>query len=222
MGWVLGWIICGQRAVNDDSVVEATPTEKCGSSSSSSNNTSSIAPFLGLFPITRDKSAVDKDYCSNNRNRFGSLESDVESLSSSDHSNRSIPSASLSKEKRRPCNSSSLDMSSGSDNSYESTDDTSTSIKVRLKLYGSNLLEMAIGDNEDGKGKKGLTDEDDSSIQNGQKIVGIFKFNRKTAWLLFFAIITIGAFFCLYEREKDAVGDTIRLLEYGVITDRHR
>ena len=78
---------------------------------------------------------------------------------------------------------------------------------------------MAIGDGEDARGKKGLTDEFGNFIQNGGKQV--VSFNRKTAWLLFFTIIIIGAFFCLYEREKTVVDDTIRLLEYGEITERH-
>ena len=151
------------------------------------------------------------------------IECDVESLNSSNHSHSqqggSTPPPSSSRQKRRLSSSSSLDSSSGSDNSYVSTDDTSTSIKVRLTIYGSSLFEMAIGDSEDGRGKKGLSDEDGTHVQSGQKVVGTV--NRKTAWLIFFSMITVGAFFCLYEREKTVVDDTIRLLEYGEIAERH-
>lgn len=146
------------------------------------------------------------------------MDSDLESSNHSG-SGAATPPPHLARQKKRLSSSGSLDSSSGSDNSYESTDDTGTSIKVRLKIYGSNLFEMAIGDGEDARGKKGLTDEFGNFIQNGGKQV--VSFNRKTAWLLFFTIIIIGAFFCLYEREKTVVDDTIRLLEYGEITERH-
>ena len=222
MEWVLNWNRKSDNPVEDDS----SPAISSDNSSSSLNNngssSSSRGLSLGFISISGNNASVTGSNTSN-RNRFGSsvTDSDIESMNSSKHSNGqhggSTPPP--TREKRRLNSTSSLDSSSGSDNSYESMDDTSTSIKVRMKIYGSSLFEMAIGDAEDGRGKKGLSDEDGNFLQSGHKIAATI--NRKTAWLLFFSMITVGAFICLYEREKAVVDDTIRLLEYGKITERH-
>lgn len=114
-----------------------------------------------------------------------------------------------------------LDVSSRSDNSYEADDDTSTSMKVRVKIYGSSLFEMALGDLEDGRAKKGILNDysSDANGSVGQKVIG--SINRKSAWLIFFVFMVIGAVICLYEREKRVVDDTIHLMEYGEVVERH-
>ena len=189
MDWVLNWNGRSDNAVEDDSSPAISSNNSSSSSNNSGSSSSSRGLSLGFISISGNNTSVTGSNTSN-RNRFGSVatDSDIESLNSSKHSNGqhggSTPPPSSSREKRRLSSTSSLDSSSGSDNSYESMDDTSTSIKVRMKIYGSSLFEMAIGDAEDGRGKKGLSDEDGNFLQSGHKIAATI--NRKTAWLLFF------------------------------------
>ena len=174
-----------------------------------------------------------------------------------------------------------MDSSSGSNvssQSYEADDDAASIFKIRVKLYGTNLFEMAVGgsDTEHKKGSKSGTE-----LLNGRSIVGSinryilvssgfqlsfyftyflpgnispprvlsihiksptpfglyctachvvdfihvhFPFilcketsltpfyhsaNRKTAWLIFFGAIFIGAVFCLFSHENVAVDEAL-------------
>ena len=59
--------------------------------------------------------------------------------------------------------------SNNSNQSYEAEDDHGTSVKIRVKLFGSNLFEMAIGSDEH---KKGDDDFGFEEVTDGKAVVG--------------------------------------------------
>lgn len=100
-----------------------------------------------------------------------------------------------------------MDSSSGSNfssQSYEAEDGTASLLKIRVKLYGTNLFEMAVG-SLDSWNKKG-TDDDEEAV-DGKQVIG--SINRKTAWLIFFGAVVVGAIFCIFSHENVSVDEAM-------------